>query len=477
VNHTRRDATMNPRMTAWPRRRHYLLLALCFSGIAVYGSLLPFHFAPLGFGEAVRQLREILSGAVGRISRSDCAVNVLLFVPIGYCLLAVLTIDRRKRAFTMLCLPLAALTCAALSVGVEFGQLWLPDRVPSLSDIVAQIIGAAVGMGLWLTAGQNIADWVRSYTVHARPKGQVDWLLEAYLIGLLIYSVMPLDLITRPGELVHKYRAGRIVLTPFANAGWEFTTFYGLLRDVAVFVPVGMFAATWMTPPERPVRRMGMSVLLGALIALTIETAQLFVYSGFTTTGDLICGTIGACLGAWTMRLWRGGSRACRSAPPLSKAARRTWLWLGLAAVYAVFLAAVFCAPFETIDDLQRIRARYHGFLRFPFAAFSHATKLELVSDVLEKLLFFAPLGGLLTLAVARLPVPRPIRRILLCIALLAASGAATAIEIAQVFLPPHVPSSTDVVLCTVGAAIGMLVTLLADPKKTNDLRHFGGHR
>jgi VanZ family protein len=28
------------------------------------------------------------------------------------------------------------------------------------------------------------------------------------------------------------------------------------------------------------------------------------------------------------------------------------------------------------------------------------------------------------------------------------------------VFLPPHVPSSTDVILCTVGAAIGMFVTL-----------------
>jgi len=475
VNHTRRDATMNPRMTAWPRRGHYLLLALFFSGIAVYGSLLPFHFARLDFADAVGRLKEILGGPVGPSSRSDCAVNVLLFVPIGYCVLAVLTIDRRSRVFTVLCVPLVALMCAALSVGVEFGQIWLPDRVPSLGDVVAQIIGAAVGMALWLTAGQNVADWVRSYTVHARPKGQVDWLLEAYLVGLLIYSVMPLDLITRPGELVHKYRAGRIVLTPFANAGWEFATFFGLLRDVAVFVPVGMFAATWMTPPERPVRRMGTSVLLGALVALTIETAQLFVYSGSTTTGDLICGTIGACLGAWTMRLWRGGGRACRSAPPLSKAARRAWLWLGLAAVYAVFLAAVFCAPFETIDDLQRIRARYDGLLRFPFAAFHHATQLELVWDVLN-VLAFVPLGGLLTLAVARLPVPRPIRRILLCIALLAAGGVATAIEVAQVFLPPHVPSSTDVVLCTAGAAIGMLVTLLAHPKKTNDLRHFGGH-
>ena len=460
MNHRHRHATMNPRLSAWPRRGHYLLLALCFSGIAVYGSLLPFHFAPLGFGEAVRQLREILSGAVGRISRSDCAVNVLLFVPIGYSLLAVLTIDRRSRAFTMLCLPLAALTCAALSVGVEFGQLWLPDRVPSLSDIVAQIIGAAVGMGLWLTAGQNIADWVRSYTVDARPKGQVDWLLEAYLIGLLIYSVMPLDLITRPIGLLHKYRAGKIVLIPFSNAGWEFATFYGLLRDVAVCVPVGMFAATWMTPPERPVRRMGTSVLLGALVVLTIEAAQLFVYSGSTTTGDLICGTMGVCLGAWTMRLWRGSSQACRSAPPPSTAARRAGLWLGLAAVYAVFLAAVFCAPFETIDDLQQIRARYHEFLRLPFATFSHATKLEFVSDVLKKLLLFAPLGALLALAVARLPVPRPIRRILLGIALLAAGGVATSIEMAQVFLPPHVPSSTDVALCTVGAAIGMLVTL-----------------
>jgi glycopeptide antibiotics resistance protein len=256
------------------------------------------------------------------------------------------------------------------------------------------------------------------------------------------------------------------VLVPFANAGWEFATFYGLLRDVALFVPVGMLAATWKTPPDRPVRRMGMSTLLGALVVLAIEISQLLVYKGVTATDHLICGTLGVCLGAWIVRRWHGGSQPCSSAPPLKSAARWAWLWLGLAAVYAVSLAVVYCAPFEVIDDLPRIRQRYHDFLRPPFAGYYRATQLQLASDFL-KVLLFAPLGGLLALAVARLRVPRPIRRILLGIVLLAAAGVAGSIEMAQVFLPPHVPSGTHVVLGSVGAAIGMLAALLLHAQET----------
>ena len=444
----------------WPRRRHYLLAALAFSAVAVYGSLVPFRYAPLEFAEAVGRLKQILNAPVRLGLHGNFVANVLLFVPIGFCLLAALAVDRRSRMLTALCVPVAASLCAALSVAVESAQLWFPGRYPSPSDIVAQIIGAAAGIGLWLMVGRTVTDWVRSYTVSERPTEQIDWLLQAYCIGLLIYSLLPLDLVTRPAELVHKYREGRIALSPLAGAGWDFATFYGLFRGVVIFIPVGMLAATWATSRRRPVRPQGTSVALGVLIVLAVETMHLLVYSRSAATRDSITGTIGVCAGVWAMHRWRGRDRAGRSAPPASPVPRRAWLWLGLAAVYALLLAAVFCEPFVAIDDLQQLKTRYNGFFRLPFDSHYPGSEFNMLAQVVKKGLLFAPLGALLTLCLARLPVPRPVRRILLWIALLAAAGVATAIEMAQVFLPPHVPSSTDVILCTLGAAIGMFVTL-----------------
>jgi VanZ family protein len=71
-----------------------------------------------------------------------------------------------------------------------------------------------------------------------------------------------------------------------------------------------------------------------------------------------------------------------------------------------------------------------------------------------------APLGALLALAVVALPVPAAIRRILLAGFLLVVVGIGASIEMAQVFLPPHVPDISDVILYTAGAAIGMLIAL-----------------
>lgn len=440
----------------WPYRRHYLLLAALFAAVAVYGSVVPLRGRPLEFSEAVRQFKDLLERPIGG-SRSDWAANVLLFVPIGYCLMGALVADRRNRVVAVLCAGPVILACALSSVAIEFSQLWFPNRIPSLSDVLAQMLGTVAGVILWLGVGQTLTDWLRFYTAGQRPRKQIDWLLQAYLLGLLVYSVLPLDLIVSPAEF---YRQTKIALRPFSDVSWDLASLYGLFRDVVIFVPVGMLAATWFTSPVRPVRPMGMSILLGALVVLAVELVQLPVHSRYSSTTDLITGTLGVAAGAWLMRRWRGQPGEDLPPPVTGGAARYAWLWLGLAVLYAVFLMGVFCAPFERIDDAELIRARLEGFFRLPFAAYHRGTPFNAVSDVLKKLLLFAPLGALLALAAGSLPVPRPVRRILLTLLLLGAAGVATAIEMAQVLLPPHVPDVTDVISCTAGAAAGMLVSL-----------------
>lgn len=454
VTHTSRVG-----LPPWPRRSHYLGLAVFLTVMAIYGSLVPLQYTPLDLHQAIERFRTMPYLRLGIGSRADWVSNILLFIPISYCWLGTLLLDRRRVGPALWAIPLVIGLSAGLSTALEFTQLWFPPRTVSLNDIVAETIGAGLGAGLWLAIGQSVTDWARSHASAPRPKQYLDWLLEIYCVGLLIYAVLPLDLTISVTELVHKYRQGRIVLMPLADFDGGLEALYGLVRDVLVFVPVGMWVATWRTPPWRPVRSLGRSVLWGGLAVLGIELAQLVVYSRFTSTTDVVTGTCGVWIGAVLMRRWRGREQETSGPPGMAAAGSRTWCWLALAGIYVLVLAVIFCAPFEPLADVRQIKARYLGFFRVPFAALYYGSEFNAVSQVLKKTMLFAPLGSFFALAVRPLRVPRTIRRILLLALWLVASGVALGIELAQVWLPPHVPDFTDVLLCAAGAALGMYVT------------------
>jgi len=289
----------------WPRRRHFFWLAVFSTVVAVYGSLVPLDCTPVPWAEAVAQFEHLLRSPVRVESRSDWMANVLLFVPVGGCWLAALTLDRRLGS-TILIAPATLAACAGLSVVLEFSQIFFPPRSPSQNDIAAQVVGAVIGVILWGAMGQPLADWTRQSTARRHPRQRLDWLLEVYLVGLVVCSLLPFDLTIRPGELVQKYRAGEIGLVPFANTRLDFNGVYGVIADTVAFIPVGMLVSIWHRPRRWPTRPWRTSLLLGGLIVLAVETAQLFVYSRHCDLGQVLLGTLGVGLGAWAMGRWRG---------------------------------------------------------------------------------------------------------------------------------------------------------------------------
>jgi glycopeptide antibiotics resistance protein len=69
----------------------------------------------------------------------DFLANVLLFTPFGYLQRrAGLNLLRRE----MLSTVVAAL---ALSLGVEFAQLYMHNRTPSTADVLSNVMGAMLG--------------------------------------------------------------------------------------------------------------------------------------------------------------------------------------------------------------------------------------------------------------------------------------------------------------------------------------------
>lgn len=444
---------------ACPRRRHYLGAAVAMTLVAVYGSLVPLNYRPLDFQEALRRFAQVPFLSLGIESRADWVANILLFIPIGFGWLGAVAVDSRRVAWKCLAAGLVATGCAVLSVLLEFTQLWFPPRTVSQNDILAEMIGGMIGAILWLAVGQALTDWVRTYTSASRVKTQVDWLLEAYFLGLLVYSVMPLDLTISPEELVEKYRQGKIVLVPYAGMPRGFELAYALFCNFLLFAPVGILVTTWRTSARRPCRRIVASVAIAAAVALGIEAAQLLVYSRFSTTGDVITDTAGAIVGILAAHWWyRSAKQGGEGQEKTPSGAGWMVAWLITAALYAVLLVVVFSAPFEILHDRQQWKLRYEGFWTVPFARLYYGTEFHALSQILRKVLFFVPLGSLLAAAGFAPRLPAAIRRLFLTFLLLLAAGLAVAIELGQVFLVGHYADSTDAALYTTGTAVGMLV-------------------
>jgi glycopeptide antibiotics resistance protein len=72
------------------------------------------------------------------VLRDDVALNVLLFVPLGF----LSPLAFRARGFSLLSLVLCA---CALSALVEVGQKFLPSRHPNFVDVFANVFGALLG--------------------------------------------------------------------------------------------------------------------------------------------------------------------------------------------------------------------------------------------------------------------------------------------------------------------------------------------
>ncbi len=212
------------------------------------------------------------------------------------------------------------------------------------------------------------------------------------------------------------------------------------------------------------------AALWGLGVSATIELAQLFVASRSTKLSDVLVGTAAAAFGGALM-LWIMPS--AKTPPDRAAETRKTaWRWQLLAICDSLCLIIVFSAPFQWLNDPVRIAKRWRNLWQIPFGYAKYwSDPLEALSDVMFKLLLFASLGALLTQGLAALRKPpsavdasaarkksTALRRwLIFALAVVTCAVLATAIEMLQVYLPPHVPDLTDVLLATVGASVGVL--------------------
>jgi VanZ family protein len=113
-------------------------LVLASSALILYGSLFPFRFDALsdaGIGELLSNLR------FQRTSRADLVANLLLYMPLGLCLV----LSWPARWSRVAALVWTVVVGSALSTGIELVQFYSTSRVSSLTDVVINTIGTFAG--------------------------------------------------------------------------------------------------------------------------------------------------------------------------------------------------------------------------------------------------------------------------------------------------------------------------------------------
>jgi glycopeptide antibiotics resistance protein len=284
----------------------------------------------------------------------------------------------------------------------------------------------------------------------------------------VLYSIMPLDLTISVSELYDKYRAGQINLTPFRHA-WPLTlhSAYELLRDVAMFVPMGALAYRQWPRLTSRAQLLG-AIVAGVAVVAGIETAQTLVLSRFADVTDLITGGLGVTVGSALTHKWIPDKFSATPRTPSHlgpRSSQRTVAWLvALAVGYCALLFVAAWYPFEFNFDPAFLKPRVHTFVAAPLTTLYLSSEFAALTNAFAHTAWFVPLGVLADWC-SRLAATGPATRrawLTFCLTLILA--AATAMEVGQIAIPARTASLDGVILRGLGAAVGIVASRFLAP-------------
>ena len=425
-----------------------LFAASVYFVFVVYGSLVPLRPVPIPFDEAWQRFLHIQTLRLGILSRADWVANLLLMAPLAFLWLAAIATGRGASARV----ALAAVVwtgCVALALAVEFAQIYFPQRTVSVNDVVAEGIGATVGVALWWAAGARFVRWLGKWEETRGAPNLAEQAVWAYAGLLVLYNLLPLDLAPSPWDLLQKFREGRLVLVPF---GFETSDvparLYEVASGIAVWAPL---AALWVLSRRKtPVQ----AWITATGVAAAIEVAQLFVYTRVSDVTDVLIAAAGAGVGAWgTARFVKAEARAPARSPD---AARARWLAAGIALgiVWLAVLAVIFWYPFDVRMEREYVLSRVGMLRKVPFQSYYFTSEFMAVTQAFRHALFLVPWGAALGVAGISLRENRW-RWAYHVFAVAAAVAVPAAIEAGQLALPGKFPDSTDLALEAFGALAG----------------------
>ena len=423
------------------RRKSFAIAAGFYLLFVVYGSLVPLDFRPYPLDAAWRDFLGTGYLVLGVASRADWVANILLYIPLAYLLSAAFAAGAKSAGGRALRVALVFAVCAAVAVGVEFIQLFFPPRTVSINDIVAELIGTGLGVGMWLIWGDALD---RLWTEMER--GGLPAIRAAvvgYVLAYLAFSLFPYDFLVSAQEYSEKFAGGGYGLMVASETCERMSSCAGkLIAEIIAVVPLGLLLGIAI---GRSARRVYLTAALcGLALGLTIEVTQLFLASGVSEGMSLLTRAAGVCLGVALHRHVRL-QRLMDLQPYLVGA---------LFVASPIYLAALMWANAwfgARWVGMEQARAVLDGVRWLPFYYHYFTTETHALRSLLAEVAMYLPVGiayWIWTLRRARAHVAGSV-----LIPALVAALLALVMEMGKLFLPGKHPDPTDVPIAMFAAA------------------------
>ena len=413
------------------------LATLAYAVFVVYGSLVPldFHYRPLLVAWDAFLQTPYLHLDVG--SRADWVANILLYIPLGFFATGWLAAASRSRGVAASFVVFGL--CVLVAVGVEFTQLFFPPRTVSLNDIVAEIIGSALGIAIWLSAGQRVMRLWAEVQQGGPASGGA--LIILYTMAYLCFALFPFDFLVSRAELAAKLAdSARFALFVTQSCGAAFHCSAKLALEVLTVVPLGVFLGMVMSPASKP--GLGRAFGWGILLGIVIEGLQVFLASGISQGASIITRGMGMALGLAAYRFFR--KEWLVQYRPQIKAAM-----LLAVPLYLLLLVAMNGFFSSRLESRWIATAKLHEVHFLPFYYHYFTSETQAMYSLLLHTAAYAPIG--LIVWIFR---DGQGGRTSLWISAVTAAFAAFAMESLKLFLNGRKPDPTDVLIAGAAAAM-----------------------
>jgi VanZ family protein len=371
-------------MTPQPRLWPWWLLWVVF---VAYGSLVPLQYQPMSWDMAWQRLLSAPMLELGIESRADWVANGVLYFPIGFLTTALLMGSRPGGAAKATTAALSGVLFGiALAVAVEFAQVYFPPRTVSRNDLLAEIVGTCLGALAALAGFRRLQLLLAGFDTGGGTLAHR--LAPAYALAYFALAMFPYDFLISGDEWSHKLASGMAAPWLVSHNDDGSTSFRAakLIIEILLVGPLGAWWASRKFTKKEDLQ-WGKALIVGTLLGLVVETAQLAIASGVSQGASVLFRALGFTAGA---AAWQVGRR-------WHVEEVRFWLRRASLPVLALYLPAMaihhgwWRGPWLVPEQaLQRLQHEVH-FVPFYYHYFT--TEMQALSSLTAVSLSFAPIA------------------------------------------------------------------------------------
>lgn len=445
--------------------RLFLILTACYALFIIWVDILPLH-PILPWTEAQSHIFWEKPFHFHISSRSDFTGNILFFVPLGFFLAIAMGRYLPGGIWAKRCLQVAVgiLSGLTLSALAESIQAFLPMRVSSWMDLIANTAGAAGGAIAGSLVSGNVFQGFRNRYKIVSQTDPALGILIMYVMMLFFIALVPFDINISPWNIYYKWKNGFIVLWPsnLHSYGWE-VWLRLLIKQMPWYLPLGVLCAYILKSHSR-LSSAGIVWAISAsitLYALLLECLQLIIRTRTTSLPDALCAGAASALGALVLTIFYRQAGKPKQADICRTSTSSTWI-VGVSVLigYSLLLLCIKLQPFDFIFDPTVVKQKLDAFNFIPFMGYVRGGSSDpgiILFDLVREGLLYLPVGLIISFAMDR-AYSRADKKTVFAIALFIGCIVSGTGEIVQIFVVSRYPDITDILLGACGAGVGSLL-------------------